>query len=413
MSCPPLRLHSTRPIWRARGALPWAVLAWTLLLASLAPALARAQVQVVRPWVPPGLDSLLTWSADARADFKANRGDSVGGDNYRAYDRVGTMGRRLLRSLGPERFSQARLIEGPLDSLGMEVSVAQDPSQPGFVVLMVRNPYRWTAHAVGFLYWYHGDDLRMQGAEFRGGLHPSMRVWWNADRRAPYEWGVIEQSGDPPVLRFTLFHIDPSGEVWNLAQDEDTSPVLGGSGEAAWADINGDGRPEIVSWLRADTDSLFLECTSCPHLVTERTYVEDRDGFEFLDQRLMPSPYTTFVAFARLLHDKNLTAARRLVEDPALVDRAVALGFGEQRGRGTWTLEYGEPGEAWPRWLELRFASPHGPKRYVVHFAMHEGHWLMRDVIEPRVRGETPAQTLPPAARPPVRRPGGTARRLH
>ena len=39
--------------------------------------------------------------------------------------------------------------------------VATDPASPTFALLMVRNPARFTADAVGFLYWYKGDDLRI------------------------------------------------------------------------------------------------------------------------------------------------------------------------------------------------------------------------------------------------------------
>ncbi len=379
------------------------------MIAVLAPALARADV--VRPWTPPNADSLLVWSFQAKTLFRANTGDSVGGDNYRAYELVGLAGRRLLRSLGHD-WQQASVVEAALDSLGLEVHLALDPSQPGFALLMVRNPYRWTARAVGFLYWYRGDDLRMQGAEFRGGVRPSMRAWWTTDRAAPYEWGVIEEHGDPPILRFTLFQLDPGGAGWSLKQDEDSQPVLSGTGEAAWADIDRDGRPEIVAWLRAVTDSVFLECADCPHLLSERTYVEGRDGFEFLDERILPGPYSSFVAFIRLLHDRNLAGARRLLEQPDKVAKAQALGFGTFRGRGTWTVEYGEPGRRWPRWLELRFASAEGPRRYLVHFAFHDGHWLIRDWVEPRPSGRgAHAETVPPQPKPPVRRTTRAARR--
>jgi hypothetical protein len=410
MPCP-LVVWSNRP--RPRTAVLLRVARWTgfLLLASLVPALARAQT--VRAWMPPNSDSLLVWSTEAKARFRASQGDSVGGDNYRAYELVGIAGRRLLRSLDGD-WLHAPLVESALDSLGLDVHLALDPAQPGFVLLMVRNPYRWTARAVGFMYWKRGDDLRMQGAEFRGGLHPSMRVWWTGDRNAPYEWGVIEEGASPQVLRFSLFQLDAVGSSWALRQDEDTWPVLGGAGEATWADLDRDGRPELVSWLRADTDSLFTECADCPHLLTERTYVEGRDGFEFLDERLLPSPYTTFVAFVRLLHDHNLTAAGRLLEQPDKVREAVALGFGDQHGRGTWSVEYGEPGVRWPRWLELRFAGRGAPRRYVVHFVAHAGHWLVRDWYEPHANtagGSRVAIPATPPTRPPARRAPRAARR--
>src|SRR5881397_1635731 len=49
----------------------------------------------------PG-DSLAAWATEARSHFHSNAGDSVGGTNYRAYELVGQMSRRLLRSLRSE-----------------------------------------------------------------------------------------------------------------------------------------------------------------------------------------------------------------------------------------------------------------------------------------------------------------------
>src|SRR4029077_13488957 len=64
-----------------------------------------------QPWLPPGTDSLTVWAAEARARFTSNTGDSVGGRNYRPYDLVGSMGRRLLASLGRQGMTQAHAVE--------------------------------------------------------------------------------------------------------------------------------------------------------------------------------------------------------------------------------------------------------------------------------------------------------------
>ena len=75
-------------------------------------AVAPARAQSVRPWIPPGADSLVHWAAEAKVRFRENAGDTVGGTNYRAYELVGTMGRRLVRSLGKQGVLQAPAIEG-------------------------------------------------------------------------------------------------------------------------------------------------------------------------------------------------------------------------------------------------------------------------------------------------------------
>jgi len=254
------------------------------------------------------------------------------------------------------------------------------------VLLMVHNPRRVTAGAVGFLYWFRRDDLRMQGAVFDGGFSPRIRVWWTSHSGAPYEWGVIEGGRNPgKTLRFSLFRLSEDGSYWDLGQYEERDPVLSGASEAVWADPNRDGIPEIVSWTTAATDSLFIPCSDCPRLLTENTFVERREGFTLFESRLVPGPYATLVLFVRLLLDHNRTAAARLLADPARVTEAVALGWGVKRAPGTWTVEYGESGEPWPRWLELRFDGPQGVKRYIVHFALRpDGHWVIRDFIEPK-----------------------------
>src|SRR5262245_16370749 len=155
---------------------------------------AAAFAQNIKPWVPPASDSLLRWATEAKARFQTNKGDSIGGENFAAYDLVGKMGRRLLRSLGRENMRQASAIKPVLDSLGLETDIEVDPDLPYFALLMVRNPYRRTAKAVGFLYWYRENDLRMQGAQFQGGWKPQMRVWWTGNQDAPYSWGVADRS---------------------------------------------------------------------------------------------------------------------------------------------------------------------------------------------------------------------------
>ncbi len=396
-------------------AIPARLIALLLGLLAAATAAAPARAQGVRPWTPPAADSLIAWSAEAKARFHQNLGDSAGGSNYRAYELVGLMGRRLLRSLGRENLVQAPAVKPVLDSLGVVTEVAVDPAAPSFVLLMVRNPYRHTADAVGFLCWYRGDDFRIQGAVFKGGHRPKIRVWWSGNPQYPYEWGVVDETR-AGTQRLTLFWLSPSGGWWDLAQDEDRLPVLGEPGEAVWADLNSDGRPELVSWTRGKTDSLFIECSGCPRLLTERVFTEGRAGFELHDQRLLPSPYATLVYFVRLLLDRNLTAAGKLLRDPAKVDDALALGWGAKKGKGVWTVEYGESGQPWPRWLEVRFDGPQGVKRYVIHFGMREGHWVIEDWIEPRrppapdgVPGPpAPAKAAPAPKAPTKQAPGKT-----
>lgn len=396
-----------------------------LVLLAVAPACflpGVARAQAIRPWVPPSADSLLRWSSEAKVLFQANRGDSVGGPNFRAYELVGLMGRRLIRSLGKSGLLQAPAAEAIIDSLGLDVDIRVDPTFPEFVLLMVRNPYLRTAKAVGFFYWYRGDDFRMQGAMYQGGHRPALRVWWAGYREQPYSLGVIDHEiTTTGRIRVTLFRLNATATALVTVQHPDEGPDLEGGGEAAWADINSDGRAELVAWVRAENDTLFESCLSCPYIIREHTYTESIAGMRLHDLRILPTPYATFSLFIRLLADGNRAAAARLLRDPERIDEAIADGWGSRRRAKAWVLEYAEE-ERWPRWLAFMHHGPRGDQRYIVHFELKEGRWIIREWLKPhpvRVPG-APADSgaaggpakpkgSPPSApaTPGTRKPGG------
>ena len=397
---------------RSRAGAPLAVLAAFVLAAALAgtwPGAARGQQ--VRPWVPPSADSLQRWASEAKVLFQENRGDSVGGPNFHAYERVGQMGRRLVRSLGRSGLRQAPAVETILDSLGLDTDVTIDPRFPEFVLLMVRNPYKLTARAIGFIYWYQGADLRMQGAMFFGGLRPRMRVWWTGYSDQPYSLGIIDHERETNGrTRVTLFRMTDGGLAWMLRQAPDQGPEITGAGDAIWADINSDDRPELVAWVRAANDTLFESCLSCPSIIHEHIYTESRAGFALHDLRLLPTPYSTFTLFIRQLADGNRNAAARLLKDPSKVDEAIAAGWGLRTRAKAWNLEYAED-ERWPRWLAFLHHGPRGDQRYIVHFELKEGRWIIREWLKPRPAGTraAPADSAaaaskkPPAGKTPSR----------
>jgi hypothetical protein len=271
--------------------------------------------------------------------------------------------------------------------------VAVDAAQPAFALLTVRNPWRFSAHAVGFLYWSQAADFRIQGAELHGGTEPQMRVWWTGRPERPYEWAVIDRDHGGPS-HFTLFWLSPGGTYWNAAQDGEHNAILEAQGATVFADLNGDGIPEVVQWAVAKTDSLFIPCADCPKLTIENTYVERRGTFVLEDSHLMASGYAAFVAFVRHLLDHDRVGAARLVRNPADVTRAIAEGWAVSRKPGTWRVEYGEEGERWPAWVEVRFAGPQGVKRYTVTFGMREDKWIVEKWLEPKpfVRKPQPAR---------------------
>ncbi len=398
----PPAAETTRP---ARVALALLI---ALALATMLPGPACAQM--LKPWVPPSADSLLQWSSEAKARFKENTGDTVGGANFHAYELVGLMGRRLMRSLGRANLAQAHAVKAVIDSLGLDVDVDVDPSLPEFVLMMVRNPFRLTAYAVGFIYWYRGEDFRMQGAMFYGGSRPTMRAWWSGYADQPYSLGVIDHGRDRTgPVRMTLFRLSAAATYWDLLQFPAAEGELG-AGEAAWVDLNGDDRPELMAWMRAENDTLFDACASCPFIIQEQTFFETQSGMQSFDIRILPSPYATFTLFVRLPGQGNRGPAARPLEDPAKLTGAIAADWGERRRAKAWVLEYGEA-ERWPRWLEFLHHNSRGDTRYVVHFTQKEGRWIIKDWVIPHRPGEAPADSaaVPRRAKKPAHRPTSPA----
>jgi hypothetical protein len=377
-----------------RHAHVFCVLALALVALGLAPGSAAAQPsRMLRPWTPPEADSVVAWAAQARALFQTQESDSATGPNQRAFDLVGKIGLRLLGSFQPDEWLQAPVMKGVLDSLKLETDVVVDPLSPQFVLLMVRNPYRRAAEAVGYLYWRHDQRIRYQGVVFVAGMEPRMRVWWTARQEAPYAWGVLSRprASDAP-WRLVLLRLAPSGILWRLVQYDFGGPDFARGGHAAWIDANGDQTPEIIAWSRDRSDSTFEECVGCPGVLVEQLFTEREAGFDLYDSRILPSPWATFQLFVRLLRDGNRAAASRLVQDPARVAEAIAAGWNAPARVPGFRLEYAEPDQAWPRWLAVRPRGPREGATLIVRFVLRDGRWIIREWTRASGAAPSPVQ---------------------
>lgn len=351
-----------------------------LCLAALcACAAAPAFAQVTRPWVPAG-DSLMRDVTTARMRFMRQQGDSVGGDNYLPFDDVGRLARKLLRSLGREHFLQAPAIEATLDSLGLDTEVVVDPALPSVVMVLVRNPFKLSSDAVGYLFWHLRDDLRMQGASFPPARGVQLRTWHTARQDAPYAaCALYTGKGNPPRPSLKLFRLSADGRYWNLVQYEGNAPDFGANARLSFVDANLDGQPEILSYHPVTDDTVFVIRAGAPPIVNEFLYTERPEGFVLHDARTVPGPVEALRLFALHLGSNEPGRAARFLRDPERLKEAIANGWTKLRGRDAWTVEYGEAGQAWPEWLAVRTLDARGPKRWIFRFYIEDDRWVIRD----------------------------------
>ena len=381
-----------------RAPSPVLVVAFALLATWAGP----ARAQATKPWVPPG-DSLLRDVTTARMRFMRQQGDTIGGDNFGPYDEVSRIARKLLQSLGREHFIQAPAIEATLDSLGFDTEVAVDPVFPEIVALLVRNPFRASSEAAGFLYWRVREDLRMQGIGFPPARNVRLRAWYTGRPQAPYE-ACLTYMGKGPVPRpgLKFLRMGPDGRYWNLVQYEGHGPEFADRAVLSFADVNLDGQPELLSFNPVDEDSSFVLRSGVPPIVNEFIYTERPEGFVLHDARTVPGPVEALRLFVEHLRSPQPERAKFFMMKPERLKDALANGWGKLRGRNAWTVEYGEQDQAWPEWLAVRTNDPGGPKRWIFHFYIQDGRWVIRDW--------TPVKEKGPAVTPSSGAPADTAR---
>lgn len=352
----------------------------SLLFLAIACAVAvPARGQSVRSWSPPS-DSLVRIAGSAKARFKAQAGDSLGGANFDGYQIVGDMGRHLLAALGRAHWAQAQAVEATLDSMGLDVEMACDPKMRAVVFMLVRNPYKRSSDAVGFLYWWRNRELLIQGAAYPPAQDVSLRAWWTGRGEYPYEAiTLFRRRTGAGETAMRLFRLSPDGTNWALAQYEGAGPEFGPGAEAVFADVNRDGQPEVVSWRAVAPDSFLHVATDAPALSEELTYTERPEGFVLHDARMLPGPTETVNMFASLLVHGQADLARRLLLHPEALDSMLVRGWGRHKGAGAWNIEYGEEAQPWPEWCELKVREDAGWKHWIFHFTIKDDRWVIRD----------------------------------
>ncbi len=136
--------------------------------------------------------------------------------------------------------------------------------------------------------------------------------------------------GQQPLLM--AWRQGPAGDRWDLAQ------TLGADS------LGGIGTAEFES--RADTFDLvartyrnpreFEECATCPHVFRVHRFRWRVSEFERVEDKLVPSTYSTFVQFIQALMANNPSVALASVADSSLMDAARRLEW--DRPKGIWRV---------------------------------------------------------------------------
>jgi len=349
-----------------------------------------------RAWAPPGQDSVQAFASEARLGFRRLEGDTITEQNMGPFERVGQAARRLLRRLGRERALLAPSIEATLDSLGLDTDVVQDPSLPNIVFVLVRNPERPGMQAVGYLLWYRGPDLRMQGMAFPPAAEPRIRAWWSGAAKAPYSVAIVYRERGPAArMGFKFLRLTPEGYYWELVQYEGNGPELGEGGDAVFADLNRDGRPELVAWSPSPPDSLFSVAAPVRPVTREAIFTERDGGFVVHDARFVPGPLETLRQFLIAFRRGDRERARWLLAEPARLEEIRAAGWAAERSPRNFVVDRQEESQPWPMWLGARITGASGARRWVFRFTLRDGRWLIRDWIAEGSPGPDPAAGQP------------------
>jgi hypothetical protein len=355
---------------------------WWSVFAALAACLLplTAHAAVVKPWTPANADSITSLVAEAKVRFRQSDTDTITEQSIVPFERVGQAARRLFRRLGRQNTLFAPSIEATLDSLGLDVDVVNDTELPSIVLVMVRNPYRPKMQAVGYLLWYRGVDLRMQGAAFPPCIRPRLRSWWTGQPGSPYAAAILYHAkGDQGRLGFKYLRMSADGYFWDLVQYEGHGPELGENGDASFVDLDHDGMPELVAFSTAPPDSILSVQNPVRPVLREAIYTDRGRGFEVHDARIVPGPLATLRLFISLLREGNRDQARRLLLNPDFLGLALAAGWADTRSPGSFLVDRQEEVQSWPTWLGALVRGPNGPRRWVFHFALQDGRWLIKD----------------------------------
>ncbi len=131
--------------------------------------------------------------------------------------------------------------------------------------------------------------------------------------------------------------------VWRAGPQLDPAQTLGpdslgGVGTGAF-EPTADGGTELTTRTWQPTPR-FEECATCPHVVHERRFAWDLEGFHCVEDHVVSSPYVAFVELIHALAAGDHDAALRCVTRPALLTQAREAGWAA--ARAPWRIAPGQ-----------------------------------------------------------------------
>jgi hypothetical protein len=245
----------------------------------------------VRPWTPPGADTIQVWAAEVRAVLRAQPTDSIDAATKTAYDKLGGVAWRFLRSLGRARVGEIAAVESALDSLGFDTDLVADPVIPSFVSWWraIRIGWTHTRWATSSVSGRPPDDA---GDGAAGRTQALIRVWWNNEAEALYVWGLVIAAR----RSHGVSHVPNDLRRWILA-----AVPMAGHGPTSAGRTRRSGWTSIATCApnsRPGSARSRIRCSPnarVPPRLIERTYADRRRaGFELIENRVMATPYATF-----------------------------------------------------------------------------------------------------------------------
>lgn len=227
----------------------------------------------------------------------------------------------------------AERARGVLDSLGIGAEAAGNARATVVNMFSRSDP---EGPSWPYLFWHQGDGVHLQPIDTRG-LHLAEVATRGFDHDdTPRDsamtavlWGKRAGGGQQPMLTVWRY----AHGRWDLAQTLGPDSLGGiGSGEFA----AGDSSTQFTARTFRPAP-YFDECPTCPHVYRARRYSWGPDGFARLDDRLVPSPYSTFTAFIGALASNDRDRALPLVADPSLLEFARRFDW-QNPGKGRWRV---------------------------------------------------------------------------